>query len=415
YDACLVDRPMRFGPSFKKPKLRTMRRARRERGSMMFEAEEIRALLAIARPSVQAMIMLGVNCGFGTADVGTLPKSAIDLKSGWVNYPRPKTEMDRRCPLWPETVGAIERASVLRPTPRLSEYADLVFLTPRGGQWANGRQAKSALSHDIRRLVRSAGSDAGNGRGFYALRRTFETIGSEALDQAAVDLIMGHCPRADDMPARYRQRVGDDRLIAVTEHVRLWLFPTARDNHFQQCRERAGGILAEWNGVERLSPQDISAAIKSLRISQTELARGIGLNLQTVNAALCCRKPLSAEVVFRIRRFFQQVADGVGRTPIVSPAPTSAWAAPTAPIPGAIPASPEIEKLFDGRPFTVADFVIVQRYLRDNFGIKNRTLSIWLGYKKRDHLSKIVWRQSKINFASRLRKLFVFAQEGGAT
>ncbi len=65
-----------------------------------------------------------------------------------------------------------------------------------------------------------------SGIGFYSLRRTFETVAGETLDQPAVDLVMGHAPLASDMPARYRQRIGDDRLEKVAEHVRKWLFPT---------------------------------------------------------------------------------------------------------------------------------------------------------------------------------------------
>ena len=48
------------------------------------------------------------------------------------------------------------------------------------------------------------------------------------MDQPAVDLVMGHTPHANDMAARYRQRVSDDRLEAVAEHVREWLFGKAK-------------------------------------------------------------------------------------------------------------------------------------------------------------------------------------------
>ena len=61
-----------------------------------------------------------------------------------------------------------------------------------------------------------------NGLGFYALRHTFETIGGDSRDQVAVDAIMGHA--RDDMASAYRERIDDARLVAVTEHVRKWLF-----------------------------------------------------------------------------------------------------------------------------------------------------------------------------------------------
>ena len=62
------------------------------------------------------------------------------------------------------------------------------------------------------------------GVGFYALRHGFETIGGESRDQVAVDHIMGHSPAAGDMSAVYRERISDERLQAVVDHVHKWLF-----------------------------------------------------------------------------------------------------------------------------------------------------------------------------------------------
>jgi hypothetical protein len=56
------------------------------------------------------------------------------------------------------------------------------------------------------------------------LRHTFETIAGETLDQPAIDLIMGHVPGTNDMAAVYRQRIGDDRLRRVADHVRSWVW-----------------------------------------------------------------------------------------------------------------------------------------------------------------------------------------------
>jgi hypothetical protein len=57
---------------------------------------------------------------------------------------------------------------------------------------------------------------------FYGLRHGFETIGGGSKDQIAVDAIMGHVPQG--MSALYRERIEDERLVAVAEHVRRWLF-----------------------------------------------------------------------------------------------------------------------------------------------------------------------------------------------
>jgi hypothetical protein len=79
--------------------------------------------------ALKAMILLGVNCGFGNADCGTLPITAIDLDGGWVNYHRSKTGINRRCPLWPETVNALREAINARLKPRDPSLTGLVFIT----------------------------------------------------------------------------------------------------------------------------------------------------------------------------------------------------------------------------------------------------------------------------------------------
>ena len=59
---------------------------------------------------------------------------------------------------------------------------------------------------------------------FYDLRRTFRTIAASTRDREAVDHIMGHVEAADDMGAIYTQWISDDRLRAVADYVRQWLF-----------------------------------------------------------------------------------------------------------------------------------------------------------------------------------------------
>jgi integrase len=188
----------------------------------MFEADELRRLVKAAGQPLKAMILLGVNCGFGNADCGTLPLAALDLDGGWVNYHRPKTGINRRCPLWPETVEALREAIADRPAPKDAADAGLVFITARGGRWHKATE-DNPVSKEMRKLLDALGVNGH--RNFYALRHTLETVGGEAKDQVAVDAIMGHA--RDDMAAAYRERISDERLRAVTDHVRRWLFGEA--------------------------------------------------------------------------------------------------------------------------------------------------------------------------------------------
>ena len=73
YDADLIDRPVRFGPGFKRPSKKTLRLHRAKQGPKLFTADEIRRLLDAAGVQLKAMILLGINCGFGNADCGNLP------------------------------------------------------------------------------------------------------------------------------------------------------------------------------------------------------------------------------------------------------------------------------------------------------------------------------------------------------
>ena len=66
------------------------------------------------------------------------------------------------------------------------------------------------------------------GRTPYDLRHTFLTVAEGARDLPAVQSIMGHAASGSDMAARYREGVSDERLIAVTSHVRRCLFPPKR-------------------------------------------------------------------------------------------------------------------------------------------------------------------------------------------
>jgi integrase len=224
FDAELIDRPVRTGPGFKAPARKVLRLHKAARGPRLFTADEIHRMLAAAGVQMKAMILLGINCGFGNADCGKLPLSALDLEKGVIDYPRPKTGIPRRCALWPETVRAIREALARRPEPRDPGDAGLVFITRYGRSWVCADGHPYANVKQVGRLLRKLGINGRHRLGFYTLRHTFRTVADEAKDQPAADFIMGH--EVPHMSAVYRETISDARLRAVAEHVRAWLWPS---------------------------------------------------------------------------------------------------------------------------------------------------------------------------------------------
>lgn len=232
FEAGLLERPMRFGTEFRKPSKRSVRQARAARGQRLFEPKEIRKVLDAAGVQMKAMVLLGLNCGMGNTDVASLPIDALDLDAGVLEFPRTKTAIPRRATLWRETVDALRASLEARPEPKAEADSGLVFVTKYGHRWvrvkAPGPKAKESSQAvtvdgvylEFSKVLRTCKIKSG-GRGFYALRHTFRTVADEVGDRPAIDLVMGH-QDGSDIATHYVERIGDERLRRVTEHVRTW-------------------------------------------------------------------------------------------------------------------------------------------------------------------------------------------------
>ncbi len=242
YEAGILEKPIVFGPDFKKPQAKVIRAAKAAKPARLFSAVEIKTLLRKANIQLKAMILLAINCGLGNTDVSELNVEHLKLSSGILEYPRPKTAIDRRATLWPETVKAL--SAVLRrrgelhavgdakglPRHRPADAADAnaVFITHqqmrfvRQGEKSN----RDSVALAFTKLLNAAGLKQ-DGVNFYSLRHTFETVAGATHDQPAVDRIMGHSdPHVRGQYTHWLKDAGEDaRLKAVTDYVRGWLWP----------------------------------------------------------------------------------------------------------------------------------------------------------------------------------------------
>jgi integrase len=237
YESDLLTRMPNFGPDFRKPSKTVSRRDQQQReaqrgGKLDFSAEEIRTLLSECSSWLHACILLGINGGLGNADCGRLSSTFLDLNSGWYDLPRQKTGIPRRFKLWPETIEAIRSAMLQRPIAKNAEHDPLCFMTSHGLPvwWQAAKESGEVylcdnISKAFAKLAEKCKVDRQQ-RGFYSLRRTFETVAGATKDQVAVDYIMGHADAS--MAAIYRQGIEDQRLIDVGKHVHAWLFPKAK-------------------------------------------------------------------------------------------------------------------------------------------------------------------------------------------
>lgn len=229
-----------FGDEFNVPEEKKIANERfendLEHGVRSFEAEELQSILDGANPVLTAMVLLGINCGFTQTDIAGLPIVAVNLENGVIDWFRKKKGTVRRCTLWPETVVALRNVELIRkPEPR-PEAAGLFFVTSHGFPYvryqlkASSEEVKyksrvDAVHTMFQRRTKSLGFDR-HGRGFGSLRHTFRTVADGVLDETAINILMGH--KANDIGRKYylRAKSGffDDRLKAVTCHVRNWLY-----------------------------------------------------------------------------------------------------------------------------------------------------------------------------------------------
>ena len=163
--------------------------------------DELEKLFRVADGVEMALLLLGINCGFGNMDIGTLKLTDVDLDAAMVTHCRSKTGVMRQLTLWPQTVSVLKQyLENHRGTPADPEYADRFFIGRRGHPlcWEliddDGKFRRSdAIKNRFTRLYKKADLARPYGRGFYSLRHTFGTlIGISSHDLREVQAALGH-------------------------------------------------------------------------------------------------------------------------------------------------------------------------------------------------------------------------------
>jgi len=240
YEVDLLKFPVKLGKAFARPSATLKRKSQQAyelaNGKRLFSASDITKMIHAANEPLRAMILLGINGGFGNIDCARLPISAVDWEHAVIRFARPKTGVERVVPIWSETMAALRRAIDTRPEPAEKTYSGLLFLARDGKplirenvlRTEEGNVKGLAIGNSVRNGFGALLTKLGlkrKGVGFYALRHTFRTWADEVCDQHAIHRIMGHT--IPGMSGIYIEEISLDRLRAVVNHVRSKLFGTA--------------------------------------------------------------------------------------------------------------------------------------------------------------------------------------------
>lgn len=224
YNSDLLELPPRFGPEFKSPSKAEFRRIQESRGERFLDADDCHRLLDKANTQLRALMMLALNGGFGQTELATLLSESVDLESGWIRTVCSRTEIVRRCPLWPETIAAIREHRLDKPKPIDRNDDGLEFITAHGLRWVRyidrGPDCRGTsldiLTNAFKKLAIRAKVQIPCG--FNVLRLTHRTVADNAMDVPASCVVMGR------LAPGTREFIPDDRLKDVTDFVRDWLF-----------------------------------------------------------------------------------------------------------------------------------------------------------------------------------------------
>lgn len=214
-----TQREIRYQIGLKSVPKSVQRKHQAKQPAKEFTAAEVWSLYQAAPQPMRAFVLLGLNAGYGTMDIAQLRIDDIDFESQWLGVLRGKTGLARGCWLWPETVKELRTAIEKKPHTTQPSLEPLAFITRNRRPWGVDGESNNPLAQAFFSLKEAAGI-VKPGVGHYALRHTFATIASGAMDQQVVDYIMGH--KDNSISGGYREGIDPKRVKAVCQHVRKW-------------------------------------------------------------------------------------------------------------------------------------------------------------------------------------------------
>lgn len=293
-----------------KPHVGGEEKARRSRPDQVktFTLEELVIFYKYATPLVRLYVLLGLNCGFGPAEFGTLRLDEIFLhqrhghddlinyqttaEMSWIKRGRRKTGVYGEWLLWPETVEGIEWALEIRKKKPDFRPDALLCLTERGlpyhGQTSGGNN-NSRIGNAWWRTVDRIQEDKKQYRRLSPklLRKTSGNKVRDIKDGEVMAIFhsRGDAVETDDLADFYSNRPFRKVFEAIQE-MHEWLHPMfeAVDTPFPKTVKKGGSniTLGQIERIRELHQQGMKPP---------DIASEVGVSAATVYRRISEQKP----------------------------------------------------------------------------------------------------------------------------
>lgn len=196
-----------FSPEFMKPNDSTFQLEMAAKSTHITPEQFKKAMRLVApSPLLSAVGFLALNCAFLPVDLVEINLNNIDIEKREHNFPRGKTLRQRRAVLMPETIAAIKRYLEYRKSD-----SEKLFVNERFGTPFSMRRSDDAGSRVGHNNAISSYWSAITGLQLKGLRTTVATELDGAVDQTALDIVMGHRLKGV-RPVHYVKHFSSERL-----------------------------------------------------------------------------------------------------------------------------------------------------------------------------------------------------------
>ena len=246
--------------------------------------DEIKTLFNCSTPVERVLLLLGLNCAFGAAEIGGLRTSFLKLDKSEIDGIRFKTMNSSRHRLWPESIDALRFELSRRvELPQIERYRETVFINENGEPLWRKRKTGGYANGVAKRwncLRKRVTKDDPSFRqfGFNRLRKTAAIRILRIADAEAASLILAHGVPSEDKLLKNYISIPWEKLYEAQERYGEEIRPLMTTS-FDPFIERPKTYVGHGKRQTAIELRREGLTVKSI-------AEKIGVHVATVNRYL---------------------------------------------------------------------------------------------------------------------------------